>query len=116
MNSMAECGVCGLSPEAHASLNHEFSPSGELIPKKTATDSPKPVSLGGVDVVLRMVLIDLGIVTAEDLALKEAQLRDRVSRIASNPSHSADFERASTHFPTKSSSRGLRSDSALTSE
>lgn len=85
----ANCGLCGADKPAHAALNHEFSLSGQLIPKKAA---PAPRTMSTIDIPLRLLLIDLGVITAEDLAMKEAEIVERLQarRDAPDSTNEAD--------------------------
>jgi hypothetical protein len=63
---MAEqvCGVCGQSKGAHAGMAHKFSVEGRL----EVVEEPKPKAPPAkVDFALRLLLIQKGIITAEEL-------------------------------------------------
>lgn len=74
------CAVCGSDNEAtHRSkeelgiLNHRWSPTGELVkaekrPKSSPPSRPQIMVVGAVDVNLRQLLHEKGILTDEDLA------------------------------------------------
>lgn len=70
------CGVCGQGKEAHRSMAHEFSLTGQLIERKPLA---APIGASSIDLPLRMVLIDAGIITAQELVLKEAELGNVLS-------------------------------------
>lgn len=70
-----ECAICGKDRPGHAALNHEFSLSGQLIQKSTA-QPPRPMST--IDIPLRLLLIQQGVIVADDLAMKEAEILERL--------------------------------------
>lgn len=72
------CAVCGRDDLDHVGLNHEFSTTGQLIPKvPTQPTQLKVVQTG--DYLLRAVLLDKGLVTGEELNEMEVKLRAGVS-------------------------------------
>jgi hypothetical protein len=73
---------CGQDEEAHKGLNHEFSPDGSLVQKIPPTP---PTPRVAVDVCLRLLLIEKGLITADELAFKEAELRDQLRRSTAGP-------------------------------
>lgn len=80
---MTACGVCGQTLKEHKDLNHEYDIGGVLRPR-VAQEKPRVSSGSGIDVVLRLVLIDRGYISADDLMLKEAELRDKLRHITSH--------------------------------
>jgi len=80
MTSMEDdsCKVCGGTRLAHRQLNHEFSEDGQLRQKQDPPKQRPAAAASGIDLALRMVLIDAGVVSAEDIALKGAELRERI--------------------------------------
>ena len=99
------CGICENGPkdvhdraEEEGLIHHQWSPTGQLIPS-----DPKAIrervavrqegNKGGTvqrvisvpDVVLRSLLIEKGIITFDELQLKEAEFRDRLRVPASPP-------------------------------
>lgn len=61
------CGICGSTPGEHELLNHEFSASGQLIPKVAKPAPRPPLRINGADTVLRALLIGKGIITSDEL-------------------------------------------------
>jgi hypothetical protein len=79
------CGVCGRIKTAHDELNHEFDVNGVLRAKEVKQE-PRVVS--GLDIPLRLLLVDKGIITAEELGVKEALLREQLAQARRNASNS----------------------------
>lgn len=86
------CGLCGGQPGDHAGLNHEYSQSGQLIQKVPPKKEPDTVVIAP-DYALRALLMDLGVITGQQLMEKEAEFRDKISR---NPSQSPTTRRDRT--------------------
>jgi hypothetical protein len=76
-NSEVECGVCGTPQGQHGGMNHKFSAEGilEVVEPQKQRKSSAPSS---IDIPLRLLLIDKGLITQEDLTVKEMQLRDKL--------------------------------------
>lgn len=72
------CGICGSTEPEHQALNHEFSLTGQLIPKELKKKPTQNIRIvNSVDVVLRAVLIGKGLITAEDLrVIPEREVRN----------------------------------------
>lgn len=66
------CGVCKGDKASHEGKVHKFSPSGELIEQKPI---PRQAVASGIDIVLRLILIEKGLITMDDIVVKEEQLR-----------------------------------------
>lgn len=81
---------CGLDEQAHRSpsVAHRYSPEGQLIPKAEQPPGAKGVS--GIDIPLRLLLMDKGLITAEELTLKEVALRDQLARQQAVAQQSSD--------------------------
>lgn len=75
------CGICGEDDESKhraaeqlGSLNHQWSTTGALIPvqRNGSTRPPRPqqpiMVVGALDLALRRLLVDKGILTDADLA------------------------------------------------
>lgn len=75
-NATDLCAICGVLRSRHDS-NHKFSENGELEVVEP-TRPRRSAAVSGIDIPLRLLLIDKGVITAEDLAVKEAQLRDKL--------------------------------------
>lgn len=64
------CSICGGSKDEHEALNHEFNLHNQLIPKERSKPRPQPrqipTVIGGIDIELRRVLLEKGIITNED--------------------------------------------------
>lgn len=74
---LVRCGVCDKTKPEHTGMAHRFSPGGQLI-----VEAPKEQVkvISGIDVALRLLLIDKGIITGEELMLKEAALREQLAK------------------------------------
>lgn len=70
---MELCSICSAPEAYHAELNHEFNLNGQLIPK---SKQPAPTAASGIDIALRLLLLEKGIITSQELMLKEAELRN----------------------------------------
>lgn len=86
-STLAACGVCGKSRAEHEDMNHEFDIVGNLRPK--AAKQP-PKALSSVDIPLRLLLIDKGVITAEELTVKEASLREQLAQAGRNAAPSSN--------------------------
>lgn len=77
--TIALCGVpgCGKTREEHKELNHEFDIVGNLRAKEPVKP---PAAISGLDIPLRLLLLDKGIITAEELTMKEVALREQLSK------------------------------------
>jgi hypothetical protein len=75
MTDKPVCGLDGCDEAAHATMNHEFSPSGQLIPK--AQQKQKTEVVVAPDYILRALLLDKGLITGEELTQKEAEFNAR---------------------------------------
>ena len=91
---MEMCGLCGKDERSHMSLNHEYSITGQLIPRsQNQPEAPQKVTvnmMSSSDVALRSLLVQKGLVTAEEIFTKEAEIRERLARgpqVAANPSN-----------------------------
>lgn len=73
----ATCGVCGSLRQDHSGRNHKFSPEGilEVVEPQQERKRSAPSS---IDIPLRLLLIEMGLITQEDLTVKEMQLRDKL--------------------------------------
>lgn len=67
------CAICGLSEAAHESLGtqHAYTETGEL--RLRELPKPQPTKIA-VDVVLRLALLNAGVITSEDLTEASRQL------------------------------------------
>jgi len=79
---LVRCGVCGKTKPDHHGMAHQFNADGALIPTEP---QQKPPAISGLDIPLRLLLIDKGLITAEELTLKEVALRDQLARSARPP-------------------------------
>lgn len=73
MSEAAElaCSICGGSKEDHEMLHHEFNLFNQLIPKHKPQKANQPVQrvptvIGGIDLELRHILLEKGIISNED--------------------------------------------------
>jgi hypothetical protein len=57
-------------------MAHRFDPGGQLIP----VEEPKPKAISGIDIPLRLLLVDKGLITLEELTLKEVALREQLAQ------------------------------------
>ena len=66
------CSICGGSEDEHGSLHHEFNLNNQLIPRSREVKRPKveriPTVVGAIDLELRHILLEKGIITNEDFA------------------------------------------------
>lgn len=95
------CGVCHLPKKEHKKLekagdiHHEFTMDSQLIPIK---GSPSPGGQSNTsttvqvpfDPVLRVILLEKGLITSEELQAKTDQLRDGGILIANLPGEPRD--------------------------
>lgn len=72
---MELCSICGAQEAYHGDLNHEFNLNGQLVPK---SKQPTPTAASGIDMALRLLLLEKGILTPKELMLKEAELRSAI--------------------------------------
>lgn len=63
------CHLCGTTKADHIASNHEFSLSGQLIPRKEAPRMTVRPGTGNADLALRALLVGKGIITPEELAV-----------------------------------------------
>lgn len=70
---MDECGICGCTKEEHnhPDIHHQFSETGQLVPKGPTRRPAAGVELTRGDVVLRLITVlrAKGVLTSEDLNL-----------------------------------------------
>lgn len=78
------CGICGSNKSMHEELNHEWSPEGVLLPKQTERKSPP---MAPVDLLLRRTLIELGLITPQDLTNTLEKIRAERTRQDPSDSH-----------------------------
>lgn len=76
---LVRCGVCGRTKPEHENMAHKFDPGGQLIP---VTEELKPKTISGIDIPLRLLLVDKGIITLEELTLKEVALHEQLAKSA----------------------------------
>lgn len=68
------CLVCGTDRDDHGPMNHQFSEDGELrpvdrsTPRRQKNPQPTVIVAGAIDMPLRKLLLDKGILTSEDFA------------------------------------------------
>lgn len=64
------CSICGGTEDDHKMLHHQFNLHNQLIPKKTLEPKAQvqrvPTVIGGIDLELRHILLEKGIITNED--------------------------------------------------
>jgi hypothetical protein len=64
------CSICGGSKDEHEILNHEFNLHNQLIPKVRPTPKQQvqrvPTVIGGIDLELRHILLEKGIINNAD--------------------------------------------------
>lgn len=69
------CGVCHKAEANHEGLNHKFSIEGILIPVDADAAKRMPPQRSMPDHVLRLALINRGLLTPDDLNKAAAELR-----------------------------------------
>lgn len=75
---MRRCGVCDMSEDNHAAVMHEFVDDDVLIPKQVKQSSKvdtSQVSQSRPDVILRLFLMQSGIIDAGELQQFEEVIR-----------------------------------------
>lgn len=89
--SDAACGLCGKLESEHQAMQHGFSLTGELF-DRVEQEKPRPSAriVSTIDLPLRMLLISKGLITGEDLILKEGQLRDQLEEARRNAADHSD--------------------------
>lgn len=72
--SEAFCGLCGQNKEAHREMAHKFSISGQLEAKET--EKPPTTPRTSADHVLRLLLMEAGVITAEQMTAMEVKVHE----------------------------------------
>ena len=91
---LGQCAICQASAEHHRRLeeageiHHAYSRAGELV--HSTGPEKKPKVLATPDLILRMALVDKGIITTEDLLRAEMKLREPTISSGSGPGHPGD--------------------------